>query len=146
VERSLRNTRLTNNDTMTNFWGAGNSESLFLFPNHSFAFQWESGTGPLAGQWLQDNNAGREPSGPIREQQDLYLEGTQLPADERVEIGKRIRAIGCEQVFYIATVTDTPAWTAVIKNNFRNIAVGFPFTTVGQSPGNTYPETWYIEQ
>ena len=38
----------------------------------------------------------------------------------------------------------TPAWTAIVKNNFHNLAVGFPFTTVGQTPGNTYPETWYI--
>lgn len=146
VERSLRNTRLTNNDTMTNFWGAGNAESLFLFPNHNFAYQWESGMGPMSGQWFQDPSVGKEPTGPVREQQLLYEEGSKLPAAERVEIGTKIRAIGCEQVFYIATVSDTPAWIGVVKNNFRNLAVGFPFTTVGQSPGNTYPETWYIAE
>ncbi len=144
VERSLRNTRLTNNDTMTNFWGAGNSESLFLFPNHSFAYQWESGTGPLSGQWFQDNSVGREPTGPIREQQLLYEEGSKLPATERGEVGQEMRAISCDNVFYIGTVTDTPSWTGIVKNNFHNLAVGFPFTTVGQTPGNTYPETWFI--
>lgn len=146
VERSLRNTRLTNNDTMTNFWGGGGSESLFLFPNHSFAYQWESGTGPRSGQWFQDNSVGIEPTGPIREQQLLYEEGSTLPREERVEIGKEIYAISCDNVFYIATVTDIPSWTGIVKNNFHNLAVGFPFTTVGQSPGNTYPETWYMTE
>ena len=144
VERSLRNTRLTNNDTMTNWWGSGNSEALFLFPNHSFAFQWESGMAPMSGQWFQDNSIWKEPIGPVREQQLLYEEGSTLPREDRIEIGKQIRQIGCEQVFYIGTVTGTPAWTGVIKNNLRNVATGFPFTTVGQSPGNTYPETYYF--
>lgn len=144
VERSLRNTRLTNNDTMLNFWGAGNSEELFLFPNHSFAFQWESGMGPMSGQWFQDHSIWHEPTGPVREQQLLYEEGAKLLREDRIEIGQKMRQIGCEQVFYIGTVTGVPAWTAVIKNNVRNVATGFPFTTVGQSPGNTYPETWYF--
>jgi peptide/nickel transport system substrate-binding protein len=144
VERSLRNTRLTNNDTMTNFWGADGSEALFLFPNHTFAFTWESGMGPMSGQWFQDHSIWHEPTGPVREQQLLFEEGAALSREQRVEIGKKMRQIGCEQVFYIGTVTDVPAWTAVIKNNMRNIATGFPFTTVGQTPGNTYPETWYF--
>ncbi|MEZ4674888.1 MAG: hypothetical protein R2932_11670 [Caldilineaceae bacterium] len=144
VERSLRNTRLTNNDTMTNFWGADNSEAVFLFPNHVFAYQWESGTGPLSGQWLQDHSVGREPTGPIREQQIAFEEGSKLPREERIPYGQKIRALSCDNVFYIGTVTDTPAWTGIVKNNFHNLAVGFPFTTVGQTPGNTYPETWYI--
>jgi len=144
VERSLRNTRLTNNDTMTNFWGADNSEAVFLFPNHVFAYQWESGTGPLSGQWLQDHSVGREPTGPIREQQIAFEEGSKLPREERIPYGQKIRSLSCENVFYIGTVTGTPAWTGIVKNNFHNLAVGFPFTTVGQSPGNTYPETWYM--
>lgn len=146
VERSLRNTRLTNNDTMTNFWGADNSEAVFLFPNHVFAYQWESGTGPLSGQWFQDHSVGREPTGPIREQQLAFEEGSKLPREERVPFGQKIRALSCENVFYIGTVTGTPAWTAIVKNNFHNLAVGFPFTTVGQSPGNSYPETWYMTE
>lgn len=144
VERSLRNTRLTNNDTMTNFWGADNSEGVFLFPNHVFAYTWESGTGPMSGQWFQDNSVWKEPTGPIREQQLAYEEGSKLPREQRTEAGITIRKLSCENVFYIGTVTGTPAWTAIVKNNFHNLAVGFPFTTVGQSPGNTYPETWYI--
>ncbi len=144
VERSLRNTRLTNNDVMTSFWGGGGSESLFLFPNHSFAYQWESGIGPLSGQWLQDHSVGSEPTGPIREQQLLFEEGSKLPRTERGEIGQKMMAIGCDNVFYISTVTDIPPWVGIVKNNFHNLAVGFPFTTVGQTPGNTYPETWYI--
>ncbi|MEX1020289.1 MAG: ABC transporter substrate-binding protein [Litorilinea sp.] len=146
VERSLRNTRLTNNDTMTNFWGAGNSESLFSFPNQSFAFQWESGMGPRSGQWFQDDSVGFEPTGPVREQQLLWEEASKLPIEERIELGTQIRAIGCEQVFYLSTVTDYPSSLAVIKNNFRNVGVGFPVTAGGQTPGNAHPETWYIEQ
>ena len=148
TERSLRETRLKNNEAMLSMWGGGGaSEPLFLFPNHDLAFNWESGMGPASGQWFQDSSVYGPPlSASIAKQQELWRQGAALPRSERIDIGKEIRKIACEEVHAITTITGTPAWIFVIKDYVRNFPSGVPFTTVGQTPGSFYTEAFWFDQ
>ena len=86
-------------------WGVNGSSGLWLFPEYSFAWDWMSMMGPMSGQWLQDNSVGEEPTGKVREQQELYEQALQSGPEDRIPLGQAIHRIRCEEVFYIGTVT-----------------------------------------
>ena len=103
--------------------------------------------GPASGQWFQDSSVYGPPlSASIAKQQELWRQGAALPRSERIEIGKEIRKIACEEVHAITTITESPAWIFVIKNYVRNFPTGVPFTTVGQTPGSFYTEAFWFDQ
>jgi len=144
VDRSLRESRLRSGDTMLNVWGGGGLQ--WLFPMQSLAFEWESGMGPRFGQWFQDPSKGKEPTGKVREQQLLYAKGSQVGTEDRIQYGKQLNAIRCEEVYYIGTVTGSglgQVW--IINKDVAPIPQGIVPSVHGQNPGSVWTETWYFK-
>jgi peptide/nickel transport system substrate-binding protein len=144
VDRSLRESRLKSGDTMLNVWGGGGL--AWLFPMQSLAYEWESGMGPRFGQWFQNNKTGVEPTGKVREQQLMYEKGSQVGAEERIQYGKDLNRIRCEEVYYIGTVAGSGLGSIwIINEDVAPIPQGIVPSVHGQNPGSVWPETWYFK-
>ncbi|HXF63031.1 MAG TPA: ABC transporter substrate-binding protein [Caldilineaceae bacterium] len=80
-------------------------------------------------QVLKHWEAMRE-SDPDRRQQ-LYIEGTEIMCDNQPILG---------------IVVDIPVYTTLIKNNVRNIPKPMEWVVYAQTPGNGYPEQFFMIQ
>jgi hypothetical protein len=99
----------------------------------------------MSGQWLQDPNVWREPTGVVREQQELYEQALASRPEDRVELGQEIHRIRCEEVFYIGTVTGGglgQLW--ILDSDLAMIPKGIIGSVHGQNPGSVWTETWYF--
>lgn len=67
-------------------------------------------------------------------------------AERRQEIYMEATAIFCDNQPNLGVVVGVPVWTTVIKNYVRNVPKPVEWTTFGQTPGSSFPETWYLVQ
>jgi len=146
VDRSLREKRLRANEAQLAVWGVNGSSGLWLFPENSLAYDWYSMMGPMSGQWFQDNKVGRQPTGKVREMQLLFEKATQSKPEDRIELGKEIHRIRCEEVFYIGTVTGGGLGSIwILSEDLAPIPQGIVTSVHGQNPGSVWTETWYFK-
>jgi ABC-type transport system substrate-binding protein len=65
------------------------------------------------------------------ERRQHYIEGMEILCDNQPIIGM---------------VVDVPVYTAIIKNNVRNVPKPFQWVVYGQTPGNGLPEQMFMIQ
>ena len=145
VERSLWIERTTANQPMMSMFETGEwnpAASPRLLPGVRWA--------PVATTWANTPNPDpAEYDGPewIKEQvakhwaaiqepdpekrQQLYIEGTEIMCDGHARLG---------------VVVDVPVYTTLIKNNVRNVPKPMEWVVYAQTPGNGYPEQFFIIQ
>jgi hypothetical protein len=61
----------------------------------------------------------------------LFIEGTEIRCDNQRRLG---------------IVVDIPVYTAVIKNDVRNVPKPFAWVVYAQTPGNGLPEQFFVIQ
>ena len=143
VERSLWVERQTANQPMLNMFETGEwnpATSPRLIPSTRWApvaSVWASQPDPDPAEydgpdWIKEMVAKhwaaiQEPD-PERRRQ-LYIEGTEIMCDNQARLGM---------------VMDVPVYTAIIKNNVRNVAKPMEWAVVSQTPGNGYPEQFFM--
>ncbi len=103
---------------------------------------------PMQGMYYSTGGErGWAPEGPAKVLQELYDKGKQLPTiAERDEIvWEAVRVYIAEGPFVIGASGDQPM-PVVIKDNVHNVPGGILGPWAPGSPGNTYPEQYWIEQ
>jgi peptide/nickel transport system substrate-binding protein len=145
VERSLWGERTDANQTMMSIFETGefNPEALpRLLPTNEWgpvATDWANTPDPDPAaydgpEWVKDVvlkhwEATKEPDAAKRRQ--LFIEGTELRCDYQPRLG---------------VVVDVPVYTALIKNNVRNVPKPFEWVVYAQTPGNGLPEQMFVIQ
>jgi peptide/nickel transport system substrate-binding protein len=149
IEQSFIFARSLANDEQGQVWlGGGGYDFLGLLdPKWYFPSSDQSAFGSAWGIWYQnpkDPNA-IEPTGPAREQQELYEELKAQPTTARqIEVMKKILAITRDQFWVIGTVM-APDNVGVVKTNMKNVPDEMPDTVFYLTPGPTNPETYFYE-
>jgi len=145
VERSLWIERTQANEPMMSMFETGEwnpAASPRLIPNVRWApvaNTWANTPNPDPAEydgpeWIEEQVAKhwaaiQEPDPEMRQQ--LYIEGTEIMCDNHARLG---------------VVVDVPVYTTLIKNNVRNVPIPMEWVVYAQTPGNGYPETFFILQ
>lgn len=145
VERSLWNERMDANQPMMNLFETGewNPETATrLIPGNRWGYQatlWGSTPNPDPAdydgpQWLKDQIL-------------KHWEAIQTPdADERRARYIEGMEIMCDNIPIIGMVVNVPVYTTLIKNDMRNIPKPMEWVVYAQTPGNGYPEQFFMIQ
>lgn len=143
VERSLWNERMEANQPMMNMFETGDwnpAAAARLLPSNRWA--------PLAAAWAGTPNPDpAEYDGPewIKEQVAKHWEAIQEPdADRRQQLYIEGTEIMCDNHARLGVVVDVPVYTTLIKNNVRNIPKPMEWVVYAQTPGNGYPEQFFL--
>ncbi|MBV7337396.1 ABC transporter substrate-binding protein [Chloroflexi bacterium TSY] len=143
VERSLWIERQRANEPMLNMFETGEwnpAASPRLLPGTRWA--------PIANGWA--NTPDPDPTeydGPewIKEQVAKHWAAIQEPDPERRhQLYVEGTEIMCDNHARIGIVVDVPVYTTLIKNNVRNIPKPMEWVVYAQTPGNGYPEQFFI--
>jgi len=145
VERSLWVERTEANQPMMNMFETGEWNPAVL-PRLLPSARWA----PVAAVWASTPNPDpAEYDGPDwikaqvakhwaaiaetdpEKQLELLIDGTEIMCDNHARLG---------------IVVDVPVYTTVIQNNVRNVAKPMEWTVVAQTPGNGYPEQFFLLQ
>lgn len=145
VERSLWVERLEANQPMMSMFETGEfnpATGTSLIPGDRWA--------PLANAWGSTPNPDpAEYDGPqwIKDQVLTYWAAIQEPdAEERLAMLVEATEILCDNHARIGIVVDVPVYTTVIKNNVRNVSKPMEWAVISQTPGNGYPEQFFMLQ
>ena len=145
VERSLWNERTAANQPMMNMFETGEwnpAVSARLLPSTRWA--------PIAAGWAnQPNPDPSEYDGPewIKEQVSKHWAAIQEPdPDKRLQLLVEGTEIMCDNHARIGVVVDVPVYTSLIKNNMRNVPKPMEWVVYAQTPGNGYPEQFFLVQ
>ncbi len=149
IEQSFIYARMLANDQQGLVWlGGGGYDFLGLLdPKWYFPAENQSAFGSAWGIWFQTPNDPNaiEPTGPAREQQELYEELKAQPTTARqLDVMKKILAITRDQFWVIGTVM-APDNVGVVKTNMKNVPDEMPDTVFYLTPGPTNPETYFYE-
>jgi uncharacterized repeat protein (TIGR01451 family) len=148
LDRNTIAAKKNNNQTLIYIWESSGRDSVLITPQHLLAVSGGANIDVLGGQWFESGGtSGREPiSTYIREQQTLYTEGVSTAdGDRQLAIARRVVELNCEMVNPVTLVMNKPTYVAIIKRNVRNIPNPLPFSFHAQTPGNGFPETWWLE-
>ncbi|MCB9157484.1 MAG: ABC transporter substrate-binding protein [Caldilineaceae bacterium] len=145
VERSLWNERMDANEPMMNLFETGewNPETATrLIPGNRWGYiatQWGNTPNPDPAdydgpQWLKDQilkhwEAIQTPDPELRRQR--YIEGMEIM---------------CDNIPLIGMVVNVPVYTTLIKNYMRNVPKPMEWVVYAQTPGNGYPEQFFMLQ
>jgi len=149
IESSFAFARQLANDQQGLVWlGGGGYDFLGLLdPKWYFPYENQSAFASAWGIWYQspkDPNA-VEPTGPAREQQELYEQLKAQPTTARqIEVMKKLLAITRDQFWVIGTMM-APDNVGVVKTNMKNVPEELPDTVFYMTPGPTNPETYFYE-
>lgn len=149
LERTLRETKLANNELSISVWSNDGTDNPFTYPPHAMAYNNGSGIGPAFGDWFQSGGKkGIKPEGDIAKQQELYSQGKGVPADQRVAIGKQFLQLYVDNCWVMGTCGVSPALLGVVikKNYMGNVPEHVVGSTPAQTPGNARPEQFYFKQ
>ncbi len=145
VERSLWVERTEANQPMMSMFETGEfapATASSLIPDIRWA--------PLANAWGSVPNpdpADYEGPGWIKDQVAKHWAAVQEPdADERLALFIEGTEILCDNQPRLGILVDVPVYTTVIKNNVRNVAKPMEWAVVSQTPGNGYPEQFFLLQ
>lgn len=145
VERSLWIERSQANQPMMNMFETGEFNPTVvarLIPSE----RW----GPVAQVWgSQPNPDPAEYEGPewIKEEVALHWQAMQEPDPEkRLQLFIQATEIMCDNQARIGIVVDVPVYTTIIKNNVRNVPLPIEWVVYAQTPGNGYPEQFFMLQ
>ncbi|WP_395679337.1 ABC transporter substrate-binding protein [Inquilinus sp.] len=149
IESSFAFARQLANDQQGLVWlGGGGYDFLGLLdPKWYFPYENQSAFGSAWGIWYQNpkDPNGVEPTGPAREQQELYEQLKAQPTTARqIEVMKKLLAITRDQFWVIGTVM-APDNYGVVKTNMKNVPEELPDTVFYMTPGPTNPETYFYE-
>lgn len=148
LERSLNTERAEANELMLYNWESSGRDSVLITPQHLLPVAGNVFIDVLGARWFDGRTPSREPvSEFIKEQQRLYAEGIST-SDPEVYLAnaQRVVEINCMMANPITTVMNKPTYTAIIKNNVRNIPNPLPFSFHAQTSGNGFPETWWLDE
>ncbi|MEZ4728979.1 MAG: ABC transporter substrate-binding protein [Caldilineaceae bacterium] len=145
VERSLWEERMNANEPMMNLFETGewNPETVArLIPQNRWspiAALWGATPNPDPAayegpQWQKDQilkhwEAIQTPDPDLRRQR--YIEGMEIL---------------CDNIPLIGMVVNVPVYTTLIKNNMRNVPKPMEWVVYAQTPGNGYPEQFFMIQ
>ncbi len=145
VERSLWEERMNANEPMMNLFETGewNPETVTrLIPQNRWspiAALWGATPNPDPAnydgpQWQKDQilkhwEAIQTPDPDLRRQR--YIEGMEIM---------------CDNIPIIGMVVNVPVYTTLIKNNMRNVPKPMEWVVYAQTPGNGYPEQFFMSQ
>ena len=148
LERSLNSERAQANELMLQNWESSGRDAVLITPQHLLPVAGNTFIDVLGTRWFDDRTPSREPvSEFIKEQQVLYAEGISTSdPDLYLENSRKVVEINCEMANPITTVMNKPTYTAIIKNNVRNIPNPLPFSYHSQTSGNGFPETWWLDE
>jgi peptide/nickel transport system substrate-binding protein len=145
VERSLWVERSQANQPMMSMFETGEYNPAVvarLIPSERWA--------PLAQVWGgQPNPDPAAYEGPewLKEQIALHWQAMQEPDPEkRQALFVQATEIMCDNQARIGIVVDVPVYTTLIKNNVRNIPKPMEWVVYAQTPGNGYPEQFFLIQ
>jgi peptide/nickel transport system substrate-binding protein len=145
VERSLWIERTEANQPMMNMFETGEwnpAVSDRLIPSVRWA--------PVANTWA--NNPNPDPAeydGPewIKEMVAKHWAALQEPDPEkRLQLYIEGTEIMCDNHARLGIVVDVPVYTTLIKNNVRNVPIPMEWVVYAQTPGNGYPEQFFMIQ
>ena len=145
VERSLWIERTQANEPMMSMFETGEwnpAVSPRLIPSVRWA--------PVAFTWgNQPNPDPAEYDGPewIKEQVAKHWAAIQEPdPDKRLQLYIDGTEIMCDNHARIGIVVDVPVYTSLIKNDMRNVPKPMEWVVYAQTPGNGYPEQFFMLQ
>jgi hypothetical protein len=138
VERSLLRTRGLANENMTYVHSLGLAKP-FLEGEIRLTGRWA----PKAGDWLLDPSSvpGYEPPDWVKQIIDLQQQGLQTTGQDRIDFGRQIIELQCDQMFDIATVTGLKSIT-LVNNDLLNISYPLYGSVYALTPSNGFPPTW----
>lgn len=95
----------------------------------------------------QGKKGEQPPSGPEREAYELYFSKVKNSSDpdDIIKYMREIVRLNMENLWYIGTVGDLPH-IVIVKNNFRNVPEVAVSDWLQKTPGNTWPEQYFIKQ
>lgn len=146
-ERSLVEQRRAANDLPIFLWQNDGTDELYLYPYHALPVANTSGTGPAFGDWYASGGtSGIEPPDNVKAVLDLFTQGRNAGAEERIEIGQEIWKIITDEVWTMGTVGQSGAFMGVrvVKNNMGNIPSRQFNIQAGQTPNISRPSTFYF--
>lgn len=145
VERSLWIERTEANQAMMSMFETGEYNPTVvarLIPSERWA--------PIAEVWGSQPNP--DPSaydGPawLKEQVALHWQAMQEPDPEkRHQLFVQATEIMCDNQARLGIVVNVPVYTTIIKNNVRNVPKPMEWVVYAQTPGNGYPEQFFMIQ
>jgi len=119
-------------------------EPHYWLPTHG-------GTPPSSGllyrDWYDTNGEkGEKPTGDILKLFELYDKAKSTRnKEERARLAKEILRLNAENIWNIGSVGCLPH-LGIVKNNFRNVPEEAISDWLQLTPGNTYPEQYFIKQ
>lgn len=147
LERSLFYERKAAYEHDVIVWTGADAIALVMDPRSYMAFSNESLFGVAWADWWRSGGAqGDEPPPAAKRQQELYdeLQITVDPARQD-EIMTEILQIATEQ-FWVMGITKYYQGYGIVRNNFKNVPATMWQWHVSNSPAQTNPEQYYIEQ
>jgi peptide/nickel transport system substrate-binding protein len=145
VERSLWIERSEANQPMMSMFETGEYNPAVL-PRLLPTSRWA----PVAAVWANTPNP--DPSaydGPewIKEEVAKHWAAYQEPdPDKRLQLLIEGTEIMCDNQARLGIVVDVPVYTTLIKNNVRNVPKPMEWVVYAQTPGNGYPEQFFMLQ
>ncbi len=145
VERSLWVERTEANQPMMNMFETGEFNPIAL-PRLLPSERWA----PVAEDWANVPNP--DPAaydGPewVKEQVAKHWEAMNEPdLERRQQLFIEATEIMCDNQAALGVVVDVPVYTAVIKNNVRNVPKPLEWVVYGKTPGNGLPEQFFMLQ
>lgn len=145
VERSLWIERSEANQPMMSMFETGEYNPAVL-PRLLPSSRWA----PVAAVWANTPNP--DPSaydGPewIKEQVLTHWAAYQEPdPEQRLQLLIAGTEIMCDNHARLGIVVDVPVYTTLIKNNVRNVPKPMEWVVYAQTPGNGYPEQFFMLQ
>ena len=102
--------------------------------------------GPLWGAWFTSSGAqGVEPEPAMKTVMDDWRKGQQVPAEERIVLGKQMWELLIDNVYYIGVIGQVPATMGLrIANvDLGNVPAREVISLDGMTPALTLPDTYY---
>ena len=145
VERSLWIERSEANEPMMSLFETGEWNPAVvarLIPDIRWA--------PVSRAWA--NSADRDPAafeGPdwVAEMVETHWAAmNETDPDRRLDLFVKGSEIMCDNQPILGVIVDVPVYTTLIKNNMRNIPKPMEWVVYAQTPGNGYPEQFFMIQ
>lgn len=146
VERSLANTKATNNEHQIYVWGGG-SEDIFMWPRHDLPVEPnEPFSGALYAKWFASGGAqGKKPTDPeLLKAMDILRAGAGVELADRNQMAKELKKLIVDNLWVIGTVGFTPG-PRIISNKMGNVPERLAWRTRNRTRGSTHPSTYYFK-
>jgi peptide/nickel transport system substrate-binding protein len=147
MERSLFYQRKAAYEHDAGVWTGADGMAVVMDPRWSIAFSNESIWGiPWADWWNSGGKQGEEPIPEVKKGHELF-DQLKLTADEakQAELMKQILDIAADNLWCFGITKYYTAY-GIVKNNFKNLPKEVWSWHLCNSPAQTHPEQYYLEQ